>query len=255
MITSRTTSRVLPRALVLPTFGLIAATLAAGCATATRRQMDRTVEDGVRSDTPESRREVHAELIRGMIDSGQYYAAIAHVQAQVQQGGGTPQLQLFEAEARRRLGQTSEAQAIYRELLKSRDYQADAYYGLGLISAKTDLRTGVWQLQQAVQRRPADPDMRNDLGYALILSRRYSEALNELATAVELEAGRPESKARNNLVLLMIVTGDEPAVQRLVRETGMSPDTLSGLRRRAQSLAAPAAKTLPSGTKPSGARS
>ena len=233
----------------------MAASLAVGCATATRRQMDRTIDESVRSDTPESRREVHAELIRGMIDSGQYYAAIAHVQAQVQQGGPTQQLQLLEAEARRRLGQNTEAQAIYRELLKSRDYQADAYYGLGLISAKTDLRTGVWQLQQAVQRRPADPDMRNDLGYALILSRRYREALNELATAVELEAGRAESKARNNLVLLMIVTGDEPAVQRIVRDTGMSPETLSGLRRRAQSLAAPARKTPPSSTKPSGARS
>ncbi|MCC2655383.1 MAG: hypothetical protein K0Q76_491 [Panacagrimonas sp.] len=239
----------------MPTIGLMAASLAVGCATATRRQMDRTIDESVRSDTPESRREVHAELIRGMIDSGQYYAAIAHVQAQVQQGGPTQQLQLLEAEARRRLGQNTEAQAIYRELLKSRDYQADAYYGLGLISAKTDLRTGVWQLQQAVQRRPADPDMRNDLGYALILSRRYREALNELATAVELEAGRAESKARNNLVLLMIVTGDEPAVRRIVSETGMSPETLSGLRRRAQTLAAPAPKKPPSSIKPSGARS
>ena len=244
------------RSAFLPTFtcSVLAAAMASGCATSTRRQMDRVVDEGVRTDTPESRREIHAELIRGMIDSGQYYAAIAHVQAQVQQGGITPQLQLFEAEARRRLGQTSAAQAIYRELLRSRDYQ-DAYYGLGLISAKTDLRTGVWQLQQAVQRRPADPDMRNDLGYALMLSRRYREALNELATAVELEAGRPESKARNNLVLLMIVTGDEPAVQRLVRETGMSPETLNGLRRRAQSLAAPAAKSPPPGAKPSGAPS
>jgi Flp pilus assembly protein TadD len=236
---------------------LLGATLASGCATATRRQMDKVVDESVRSDTPESRREIHAELIRGMIDSGQYYAAIAHVQAQVQQGGTTPQLQLFEAEARRRLGQTTEAQALYRELLKSRDYQAEAYYGLGLISAKSDLKTGVWQLQQAVQRRPADADMRNDLGYALILSRRYREAMNELSTAVELEAGRTESKARNNLVLLMLVTGDEPSVQRVVRETGMSPETLNGLRQRARSLAAPATqnKPLPTGTKPSGARS
>jgi thioredoxin-like negative regulator of GroEL len=248
-------NRAMRHAVLLASCGAIAAALAAGCASTTRRQMDRTIDEGVRSETPESRREVHAELIRGMIESGQYYAAIAHVQAQVQQSGPTEQLQLFEAEARRRLGQTTEAQAIYRELLKSRDYQADAYYGLGLISARTDLRTGVWQLQQAVQRRPADPDMRNDLGYALILSRRYREALTELATAVELEGGRPDSKARNNLVLLMIVTGDEPAVQRLVRESGMSPETLSGLRRRAQSLAAPAQKTLPPGTKPSGARS
>ena len=252
------------RSAFLPTFtcSVLAAAMASGCATSTRRQMDRVVDEGVRTDTPESRREIHAELIRGMIDSGQYYAAIAHVQAQVQQGGTTPQLQLFEAEARRRLGQTTEAQAIYRELLKSREYQAEAYYGLGLISAKTDLKTGVWQLQQAVQRRPADPDMRNDLGYALMLSRRYPEAMNELSTAVELEAGRTDSKARNNLVLLMLVTGDEPSVQRVVRETGMSPETLSGLRQRARSLTAPVTTpkpSVPGGTKPSpspsGARS
>jgi Flp pilus assembly protein TadD len=217
----------------------------AGCASQMRRDMDRTIDSEVRSDTPESRREVHTDLIRGMLDTGQYYAAIAHVQTQIQQSGSTPQLRLFEAEARRRLGQNAEAQAIYRDLLKSRDYQADAYYGLGLISSKTDLRTSVWQLQQAVQRRPTDPEMRNDLGYALMLSRRYKESLNELATAVELEAGKPDSKARNNLVLLMLVTGDEPAVKRLVRETGMSPETLSGLRRRAQALAAPV-KTPPS---------
>lgn len=223
----------------------VAVAVSAGCASGQRRQMQQIVDSEVRTETPESRRELHADLIRGMLDSGQFYAAIAHIQAQAQENGSTPQLRLFEAEARRQLGQNAEAQAIYRELLKTRDYQADAYYGLGLISARTDLRTSVWQLQQAVQRRPANADMRNDLGYALILARRYPEALNELATAVELEGGRVDSKARNNLVLLMLVTGDEPAVNRLVRETGMSPETLSGLRRRAQSLAT-STKPLPS---------
>lgn len=215
--------------------------LLASCASETRRSMDRVVEDELPSDTPENRRQVHTDLIRGMLDSEQYYAAIAHIQAQVQQNGSTPQLRLFEAEARRSLGQTAQAQEIYRELLKIRDYVPDAYYGLGLISAKTDLRTAIWQLQQAVRLRPANSDMRNDLGYALMLSKRYPEALNELATAVELEAGSGSAKARNNLLLLMLVTGDEPAVRRLVNESGMSQDALAGMRRRAQNLMSPAA--------------
>ena len=215
-----------------------AALLASGCASQARKQLDATVERELPSDTPENRVQVHADLVRGMLDSAQYYAALAHIEAQVQVSGRTPQIRLYEAEARRKLGQNAEAQAIYRELLKSRDYVPDAYHGLGLISARSDLKLAVWQLQQAVQRRPADAEMRNDLGYALMLARRYPESLTALATAVELEAGKPDSKARNNLVLLMLVTGDEPAVARIARETGMSPETLSGLRRQAQSLGA-----------------
>lgn len=214
------------------------ALLLGGCATSTRQQMAQPVEEALPADTPENRAQVHADLVRGMLDSGQYYAAIAHIEAQVQASGSTPRLRLYEAEARRQLGQTAQAQALYRELLKSRDHVADAYHGLGLTNSRTDLKLAVWQLQQAVQRRPADAGIRNDLGYALTLARRYPEALHELATAVELEAGKPDSKARNNLVLLMLVTGDEPAVKRIVRETGMSQETLSGLRRQAQALAA-----------------
>lgn len=219
---------------------LVLAAALGGCATETRRNLDRTVDQEIPSETPESRRQVHVDLIRGMIDNGQYYAAVAHIQAQVRESGATPQLKLFEAEARRNLKQNAEAQALYRELLKNPNYAADAYYGLGLISAQTDLRTSTWQLQQAASRRPADADIRNDLGYALMLARRYPEALAELATAVELEAGSGSAKARNNLMLLMMVTGDEARVQRLVAESAMPPETLDGLRRKAQTLSRPA---------------
>lgn len=231
--------------------GLLVVGLCAGCATQQRRDLDRSLEREMPSDTPESRREVHTDLIRGMLDSAQYYAAIAHIQAQVQQGGSTPQLRLLEAEARRKLGQDEAARALYRDLLKLRDYIPDAYYGLGLISAKTDLKLGIWQLQQAVQRRPADADMRNDLGYALMLAKRYPEAMNEISTAVELDAGKASSKASNNLVLLMLLTGDEAAVKRIVRETGMSSETLAGLRRRAQTLGAARPASRPA-TPPAG---
>lgn len=212
--------------------------LASACVSESRRQLDATVAPEIATDTPESQRQVHVDLIRRMLDQSQYYAALAHVQAQVRETGGSEELRLLEAEARRKLGQRDAAMAIYRDLLKTR-YVAEAYHGLGLSNVQAQLSTAVWQLQQAVQRRPASVEMRNDLGYALMLAGRYAEALPEMATAVELEAGAGRlggERARNNLVLLMLVSGDEAGAQRVVRQSGMPEETLAGLRRQAQDL-------------------
>lgn len=214
---------------------VLAVLLATGCVTESRRAVDQAVGAEIPTDTPASQRQVHVDLIRKMLDQEQYYAALAHIQGQVRESGGNDELRLLEADARRKLGQRVEAQAIYRELLKTR-YAAEAYHGLGLTNVKADLRVAVWQLQQAVQRRPTNAQMRNDLGYALMMAGRHAEALPELATAVELESGSGSAKARTNLILLMLVTGDEAAVRRLVQQSGMSDADLAGLRRQAQSL-------------------
>lgn len=223
---------------------LCVAAALSGCVSESRRQADQSVAAELPADTPESQRQVHVDLIRRMLDQKQYYAALAHVQAQVRQGGSSDELRLLEAEARRRLDQREQAQGIYRELLKTQ-YAAEAYHGLGLTNVKLDLRTAIWQLQQAVQRRPVSAEMRNDLGYALMIAGRREEALTELATAVELEAGSGSDKARNNLVLLMIVSGDEAAVKRLTQQSGMSAETLAGLRMQAQTLQRKPARPSP----------
>lgn len=209
--------------------------LASACVSESRRQLDATVAPEIATDTPERQRQVHVDLIRRMLEQNQYYAALAHVQAQARETGGSEELRLLEAEARRKLGQRDAAMAIYRDLLRTR-YVAEAYHGLGLSNVQAQLPTAIWQLQQAVQRRPASAEMRNDLGYALMIAGRYSEALPELATAVELEAGAGGDRARNNLVLLMLVSGDDAGAQRVVRQSGMTDETLAGLRRQAQSI-------------------
>lgn len=205
----------------------------AGCASFTRTSSaDSTVRDRNSADDGV----VHADLIRAMLAKQQYYAALAHVEEQKRISGSTRELRLLEAEARRKLGQVVVAEIIYKELL-STQYRADAEHGLGLLYAKRNINVAVQHLRSAVQRRPTQVTFRNDLGYALMVSGRYKEALPELATAVELDPN--DSLSRNNLITLLLVTKEDTRAKQIARSSGVSDDELAGLRRKAQSLMKP----------------
>ncbi len=176
---------------------------------------------------------VHVDLIRGMLAQDNNYAALAHIQDQQRRSGNTPLLRYLEAEARRRLGETAAAEALYRGLLRG-EMAAQAYHGLGLLYATRDLTQAIGFLREASQRRATDAELRSDLGFALLRAGRYRESMTELATAVELDAA--SSKARNNLLLLLITTGDEAGVKRVAADTGVDAKTLTRLRKQAQSL-------------------
>jgi len=179
---------------------------------------------------------VHTDLIRGMLAKKQYYAALAHIEDEKRTSGSTRELKLLEADARRKLGQGLQAEKIYKELLGT-EYDGDAEHGLGLIYASRDLNSAVQHLRLAVQRRPTEGTFRNDLGYALMVSGRYKEALPEFATAVELDQNNQLS--RNNLITLLLITKDETRAKQVARDSGVSDDELAGLRRKAQSLTKP----------------
>lgn len=179
---------------------------------------------------------VHTDLIRGMLAKRQYYAALAHIDEEKRSSGSTRELKLLEAEARRRLGQGPQAEKLYKDLLKT-EYDGEAEHGLGLIYAGRDLNIAVQHLRLAVQRRPTEGTFRNDLGYALMVSGRYKEALPEFATAVELNQN--DQLSRNNLITLLLVTKDENRAKQVARDSGVSDDELAGLRRKAQSLTKP----------------
>lgn len=179
---------------------------------------------------------VHTDLIRGMLAKRQYYAALAHIDEEKRSSGSTRELKLLEAEARRQLGQGPQAEKLYKDLLKT-EYDGEAEHGLGLIYAGRDLNIAVQHLRLAVQRRPTEGTFRNDLGYALMVSGRYKEALPEFATAVELNQN--DQLSRNNLITLLLVTKDENRAKQVARDSGVSDDELAGLRRKAQSLTKP----------------
>lgn len=212
------------------------AVLSAGCALPQRLDAPAQPAAGTAQATPADRG-VYGDLIRSMLDQEQYYAALAHVQQRQRSGDGDrDELRFLEAEARRGLHQVAAADALYQSLLKT-PWAARAYHGLGLLHAQGDIARAVAYLRQAAQRAPTDADVRNDLGYALLRAGQFDQALPELATAVELA---PDSdKARNNLLLLLMVRGDEAGVSRVARQALVPPDTLSRLRQQALVLQAP----------------
>lgn len=205
-------------------------------ACATPQHIEDSVERGeLPSSDNRSALEIHTDLVRGMLAQKQYYAALAHIQDQKRQGVVGDQLRLLEAQARSNIGQTAEAETLYKSLLTGR-YDGEAQQGLGLLYAgRNDFSAAADHLRAAVQRRPTNVEMRNDLGYALIKLGRYREALPELATAVELD---PQgTRSCNNLVMLLVLMRDEAGVKRVATQAGISDDVLAGLRRQAQTLA------------------
>jgi Flp pilus assembly protein TadD len=179
---------------------------------------------------PKKNLQIQYDLIRGLIDKGQYYAAIAHVEEQRQRGNSN-ELILLEADARRHLAQRQLADALYRRLLGT-SVEGQALHGLGLLAAATDLDSAIRFLKTAAGRLPTDIEIRNDLGYALIEAGRYAEALPELSTAAELAP--TQLKSRNNLIILMLLTGNQAGVNQLVQQSGTTPEALKQLKDQAQ---------------------
>ena len=202
--------------------------LLAGCALPTRVDGGGNGNNAA-SDHPQ----MHAELIRDMLAQHQYYAALAHIQEMQRTDGNTRELRFLEAETRRKLGQSAAAAQIYESLLGS-EYAGQSYHGLGLLNADRDMALAIQQLQKAVQLRPTDVQFRNDLGYALMVSHRYKEALTELATATELD--QHSQLSRNNLIMLLFITRDEAGALRVARDSNVSDQELAGLRRQAQDI-------------------
>ena len=219
--------------------GLIAFALsmASGCAMDAQRRISSQTEqliDG--GSTPAQPQSVHSDLIRGMLARDQNYAALAHVQAQQGKTGDSDELRLLEAEARRKLGQSKQAWLLYRELLQS-PYDAEAYHGLGLIAVGPELDSGIRYLREATRRKPTHAVMRSDLGFALMQAGDYDAAMLELSTAVELDVSGG-ARARNNLILLMLVQDKEKDAVRLAARAGLDEAALNGLRAKAEQMQA-----------------
>lgn len=212
---------------------LVAGMLAGGCAATSGPGLggDRALLDQARG--PEENRRLHTDLVQQMIEQDRLYAGLAHLEAQEKEFGTTEELRLLRAEILRKLGRTGEAERLYEGLLNTR-YAGRAQHGLGLIYARRDLALGTRYLRRAVELRPTDARIRNDLGYALMRQGDLEEARLHLATAFQLDDGAALS--RNNYILLLLLEGNEAEARRVAATSEVTSSLMSELRAQAESL-------------------
>lgn len=162
---------------------------------------------------------VHVDLVRGMLEQGQNHAALAHIEELERSGEhDARELLLLRATAQYQLGQRDAAEHAYRRLLRS-PFAGQAHHGLALLAAREDLALAVRHFNAAAALRPTDAQIRNDLGYTLLLAGRLTEARHHLRTATELAPARQNAKA--NLVLSRFIAGEVDAARALAREFGI----------------------------------
>jgi Flp pilus assembly protein TadD len=174
--------------------------------------------------------QLHLELIREMVDKGQDYAALAHIQDLKQHGDNDEQVILLEADCRRHLGQVAESDQQYRRLLNG-PLAGQAYHGMGLLYVRTNPAFALTSLRRASQLVPTDADIRNDYGRALMEAGRYNEAMPELSTASELAPD--QKKSRKNLIVLMMLLRNEPAATQLAQQSAIDGNEMQKLREQA----------------------
>lgn len=176
-------------------------------------------------------RNTQLATIEQMIADGRSYAALAQLDAMQ---ATTRKAIWLRAEALRRIDKLAEAATLYQQLTPS-CMAGRAHHGLGLIAAQT----GRWpealnDLQQARTLQPLDTRVRNDLGYALLINRRWDEARFEFLTVLDLAPA--DGLASRNLVLMAHMQGKPELAQALVSRFKLDADTNERLARQAVNL-------------------
>jgi len=169
--------------------------------------------------------------IQQMVSDGRPYAALAELDALQ---ADTPKAKLIRAEALRKVDRTEQARQIYASLTQT-CLNGEALHGLGLLAGREGrLDESLRALSAARQARPTDAAVRNDLGYALLLSQQWSDAQFELLTAQELAP--KDVRVQRNLVLLAMAQNKITLAQELSTRFGLDAATQERLRAQASSL-------------------
>ena len=176
--------------------------------------------------------QVHLDLVQNMIDKEQYFAALAHLE-QIESAGETgPGVHFMKAEALRKMGRFSEAQAQYESLMGT-PMEGQGHHGLGLLLARTDIDAAVAHLDQAVKSDPTNADFRNDLGYSYMLMGRLDIARLQFATAMQLKG--KDARSTNNFIVLLLIQGRDADAAALASRADLSEADWRSLKQQAQS--------------------
>lgn len=169
---------------------------------------------------PEHR--VELEMVDTLMARERNYAALAQLQGWMQsnQGYWHRYGQLLA-----KTGDLERADRVFTSL-KNECESGEAYHGLGMVALKNgDLGLALSHFETALNMLPASSSVRNDYGYALMLSGEYDAAQRHLRTALELENGN--GKARQNLAIAYLLSNNEEGLGFLKTEYHFTDDELA----------------------------
>ncbi|MDX1755296.1 MAG: hypothetical protein R3175_04475 [Marinobacter sp.] len=175
--------------------------------------------------------QVHLDLVDRLSEGGKPYAALAQLEGKpMDSHGHWVRKGRLLASAHR----LSEAERLFRALVAQCGNGED-YHGLGMVMLKQwRVLDGVRQLQLARAESPSSANIRNDYGYALLLSGQYDHAAYELRTALELADGK--GPVRQNLAAAYLLTDNEQGLRLLTERYDFGVDEIAHARRLAERL-------------------
>jgi predicted O-linked N-acetylglucosamine transferase (SPINDLY family) len=128
-----------------------------------------------------------------------------------------PQNRLARAVSHLGAGQLSEAEALFREVLREEPSNADALHFLGVVlGQRGGAAAAVEKIRQAIALRPDAPAFHNNLGMALKSAGDLAGAIQSYRRAVELAPGY--IGARFNLGVALAARGDLGEAQEVYRQ-------------------------------------
>ena len=139
--------------------------------------------------------------------------------------------------------QLGRARQDFQQALKLDSGNTDAHHGIAIVAdLEEDWLAAEFHYKQALQQRPQDPGILNDLGYSYLLQNRYHDASQYLRQA--LHVSPQHEHAHINLALLALKRGDRRAAESQLSEIYSPGDIKTTIARLEQDLQSADADSL-----------
>ncbi|MBO6849533.1 MAG: hypothetical protein JJ867_03515 [Marinobacter sp.] len=181
-----------------------------GCASTGQSTENETFHQVSCTTTKQPEHQLQLDAVDSLMARSQPYAALAKLESE---GLATEHHWVRRGQLLASTNQISEAADVFWALA-TRCGSAMGHHGLGLVYLKQKkLDLGLEELEKARKLAPSSSDVRNDYGYALLLSGQHYDAVFELRTAFELANG--EGAVRQNLAAGYVLTNDRAGLAML----------------------------------------
>ena len=170
------------------------------------------------TETVAQTRGFYLQLIHQARADGRARAALAYLDDFDRQYPGDPAAQLLRVNSLLDIGQIDAAEAALAAM-PGNSRSAD----IGAAHGHVEAARGHWSqaarhYQTASAQRPADPLLRNALGYALLRAGSIDAAIEQLRGAVDLAPG--DTVIRNNLILAFALDGRQADAAAAIAQSG-----------------------------------